>query len=198
MKKISGLICILMAFAAFFGSTSAQTVKKMQDKYNSLPGFEVQFEQANAGISTLKGKLFYKKPNKMRAELKNLIMITDGKSTWNYQKSSKKVIISTYEENDASLLNFSKIVFEYPKKCAVKESLDNGVTVLDFTANDKKMQYAHIKCWVKPDLSISKIELTDRANHTSSFVFSGWNFSAPSDSQFTFEPGKGVQVIDLR
>ena len=46
------------------------------------------------------GKFLFKKENQLRLELKNLIIVSDGKTNWNYNKKQNKVIITNYDEND--------------------------------------------------------------------------------------------------
>ena len=87
---------LIIIFFSFISIKAQDThlLKKLQENFNSLKDFSADLVQLNNGKINLEGKIFFKKENNLRLELKNLIIVSDGKTNWNYNKRLKKVIIS--------------------------------------------------------------------------------------------------------
>ena len=103
MKKY--FIFLLVAFFLFqpIKAQNTKLLNDLQNHFNSIKDFSADLVQLNNGKVNLEGKLFFKKENNLRLELKNLNIVSDGKTNWNYNKGQKKVIISNYDENDPSV-----------------------------------------------------------------------------------------------
>ena len=90
------LISLLVLFYSIVGfAQSAESVlKSLQNKFDSISDLSADVNQKSNGKSSLSGKLFFKKENKLRMEFGNQTIIADGTTSWNYNKKDKKVIIS--------------------------------------------------------------------------------------------------------
>ncbi|MBI5726645.1 MAG: outer membrane lipoprotein carrier protein LolA, partial [Ignavibacteriales bacterium] len=144
------------------------------------------------------GKLFHKKENKTRVDFKNMLIVSDGKTTWNLQKSAKKVIISAYDEQDASLLSFNKIMTYYPSVSQISEATEDDRQIITLTSKKATTHFSTIICVLNKDFTLQKISLTDRGGNKQSILFAGWKLTAPDEQLFTPGELKGVKIIDLR
>ena len=152
------------------------------------------------GKLNLEGKLFFKKENNLRLELKNLIIVSDGKTNWNYNKRLKKVIISDYDKNDPSVLSLKRIIFDYPAKCEVSETVEKGENVLVLKPKpDSGINADLIKIWINKENNVSRVSASESSGNDIEVRFSNYKINAGiQDSKFSFTPPQGTKVIDLR
>ena len=79
-------------FATSFAQDNAQTVlKNIQDKFISITDLSAQLTQSVNGNVNLKGKVYYKKENQLRFEFKNILIVSDGETSWSYNQKDNKV-----------------------------------------------------------------------------------------------------------
>jgi len=198
MKKVLflGFIFIGIIFAQ---SKEPALLKSLQNKFSSFNSFSVDFSQETNGKATLSGKLVYKKDNMIRLELKNLIISSDGETTWNFNKKDKKVIVSTYQPEDAAMLSPEKFIFDFPKKSAVSESSENGKRVLIFSALKNDNQFKQAKVILSGEMLPEQIVVTGNDGTLRIFHFTDFKENPPLEKDFfTFKIPQGVKVIDLR
>ena len=174
-------------------------LKSLRQKFNSITDISAEFTQSSNGRANLSGKFFYKKKNNLRLELKNLVIMSDGETSWNYNKKENKVIISSYDENDPSILSLTKIINEYPQRCTVDLQKDNGKNILVLTPKSTGINFKSVKIWIGPEDLIQKMEVLDLNNTAIQISFSNYQLNKKlPNSFFTFTPPKGSKVIDLR
>jgi outer membrane lipoprotein carrier protein len=200
MKKYLGFLLVVFLL---FQPVKAQNVKlleELQNHFNSIKDFSADLVQLNNGKVNLEGKLFFKKENDLRLELKNLIIVSDGKTNWNYNKRLKKVIISDYDENDPSVLSLKRIIFDYPAKCEVSETTEKGENVLVLKPKpDSGINADLIKIWINKESNVSRVSASEASGNNIEVRFSNYKINAGiPDSKFSFTPPQGTKVIDLR
>lgn len=201
MKNIS-INIFLIFFSLFSISIIAQnetstSLHKLQQKFNSLKDISADFVQSVNGQKNLTGKVFLKKENKIRLELKNLVLISNGKTTWNYNKKEKKVIISDYDDSDPSLFSLENIVDVLPSKCNVKNE-DNNIINLT-PKKDEKLNFSSVNIYVNPEDLIKSLLITTTEGKMIKIEFSEYKLNEKlPDSLFSLTPPKGSKVIDLR
>ena len=103
MKNIIRIIItIIFAFAAttISQNDADKVLNDLQTKLDTRKEFSVGFTQTGNGKNKVTGMLVFKKENKLRIDTKNFIIVTDGTTSWSYNKKENKVIISNYDEND--------------------------------------------------------------------------------------------------
>ncbi len=200
-KKLTGiLLCLLLISVGAKAQNGAdKMLKALQDKFKSIENISAVFVQTGNGKVNLSGKFFYDKDNKMRLEFKNLLIVTDGKTSWSYNKRENKVIISSYNPNDPSYFSLRQIIDVYPSKCNVTSEEDNGKDVLVLTPNKPGLNFSKAKIWIDSENLISKVLLTEQSGLPVQVDFSNYKVNVKlSRSTFTFTPPKGSKVIDLR
>jgi outer membrane lipoprotein carrier protein len=192
-------VLLLFLIQPVFAQNS-RLLKNLQSSFDSLKDFSADFVQLNNGKVNLEGKFYFKKKNKLRLELKHLIIISDGKTNWNYNKSQKKVIISNYDENDPSVLSLKRIIFDYPSKCQVTEGSDSSSNVLILKPNiNSGIDAFLIKIWVNKDNYVGKVSVIESSGNVLDVKFSNYKIDTGiPDSKFSFTPPQGTKIIDLR
>ena len=181
-------------------SQNSRLLKNLQSSFDSLKDFSARSVQLNNGRVNIEGKFYFKKENKLRLELKNLIIVSDGKTNWNYNKRQKKVIISNYDENDPSVLSLKRIIFDYPSKCQVTEGPDSSGNVLILKPNSNSGINAYlIKIWVNKNNNVKKVTIIQSSGNVLEVKFSNYKIDTGIlDSKFSFTPPQGTKIIDLR
>lgn len=198
MKTILSFIILIYSTVSF--SQSAESVlKSLQNKFDSISDLSVDVTQSANGKSSLSGKLFFKKNNKIRIELGNQTIVADGTTSWNYNKKDKKVIISDYDENGAGLLSINYLVYDYPKECDLSLSAEGGKTVLLLKPKSKKNNLGEVKLFINDENLIDKTMISNQSTGTMEVKFSNYKLNQNlSDSKFTFSAPEGTTVVDLR
>lgn len=200
MKKHTKILLLLLFLMQPVFSQNSRLLKNLQSSFDSLKDFSADLVQLTNGKVNIEGKFFFKKENKLRLELKNLIIVSDGKTNWNYNKRQKKVIISNYDENDPSVFSLKRIIFDYPSKCQVTEGPDKSGNVLILKPNSNSGINAYlIKIWVNKNNNVEKVTIIESSGNVLEVKFSNYKIDMGiPDSKFSFTPPQGTKLIDLR
>ena len=172
----------------------------VQKKYKSLTDFSADFKQSMNEKSSLKGKIFYSRGNKLRLELKNSTIISDGTILWNYNKGQKKVVINNASGSDPSFFTTDKFLYDYPSKSGVTmEKEDNQEVLVLVPQKESNLNFKKAKIWVNQDYLIIRISVENLSGTNMNLQFSNYNLNRNlPESMFTFSPPEGTNIIDLR
>ena len=177
---------------------ASEMLKQLQNKINSLKNITADFTQSFNGGENLKGKFYYQKNDKMRVETGNIILVSDGSSTWNYNRVQKKLIISSNSQSDQSLLSLKTIVNSLPPKCNIK-SIDGNDSEIILTPKEKGLTFNSIKIYVNQNNLINALSIETKDKQTVRIELSNYKLDSKlPDSLFKINPPKGSKVIDLR
>ena len=166
---------------------------------NQLHDLSAQLTQSVNGNVNLKGKVYYKKENQIRFEFKNILIVSDGETSWSYNQKDNKVIITDYESEGNKILSMRQIIFEYPQDCDLSTFKSEDQTVLELIPNDNEFSFTSIKLFIDGDNLITKALIDDPATGEIQIELSDYQLSKNlPDSFFQFSPPEGSQVIDLR
>ena len=202
MKNIIRIfITIIFVFATttFSQNDAVKVLNDLQTKFDTIKDLSVDFTQSGNGKNKLAGMLVFKKENMLRIDTKNFIIVTDGTTSWNYNKKQNKVIISNYDENDPSVFSINELVYELPAESDIELSNENGQNVLTLTPNSYEYSFNSVKLWLNEDNLISKVVLNDAAIGIVKVKFSNYQLNQNlKDSEFSFTPPEGSRIIDIR
>ena len=202
MKNIIRIfITIIFVFATttFSQNDAVKVLNDLQTKFDTIKDLSVEFTQTGNGKNKLTGMLVFKKENKLRIDTKNFIIVTDGITSWNYNKKQNKVIISKYDENDPGVFSINELVYELPAESDIELSNENGQNVLTLTPNSYNYSFDSAKLWLNEDNLISKVVLNDAAIGIVKVKFSNYQLNQNlKDSEFSFTPPEGSRIIDIR
>ena len=191
---------VLVCFTGILAQNGkGNLLKKVQDKYKSISSFSANFIQYS-GNKKISGKFFYKKNNNIRLETKNSTIISNGITDWNYVKNQNKVIISKYDDSDASMFSFKKIISELPPESNIEQTAENGNHILVIILKeDSDLNFNQVKLWINDNDLVKKIEIKEKNNSLLNIELSDYKLNQDlPDSQFSFDPPEGSKVIDLR
>jgi len=195
------LISLLVLFLSTVGFTqNAESVlKSLQNKFDSITDLTADVAQKNNGQSNLTGKMYFKKENNIRLELGNQTIVADGKTSWNYNKKNKKVIISDYDEAGSGLVSINYLVYQYPSECDLSLSTEGTSQILNLKPKSKKNNLGEVKLYISKENMIDKALISNPAGGTMEVSFSNYklNQNLP-DAKFSFTEPEGTTVVDLR
>ena len=195
---------ILIISFIYFNQTVAQddakvVLKNIQNKFDSITDLSAQITQSVNGQVNLKGKVYYKKENHLRFEFKNILIVSNGETSWNYNEKQNKVIITDYESEGNKILSIRQIIYEYPDDCELSTYELEGNKVLQLIPKDDTFSFNSIKLFINGDNLITKALIDDPAAGAIQIDLSDYqiNKNLP-DSYFSFSPPEGSQILDLR
>lgn len=201
---ITRIFLVSIFILTFISSIIAQenagaVLKNIQDKFGSMNDLSAQITQFVNDKVNLKGKVFYKKENHLRFEFDNMLIVSDGETSWNYNKKQDKVIITDYDTEGNKILSIRQIIFEYPEDCELNTYEFEGKKVLELIPKDDIFSFNSIKLFIDSENLIAKVLVDDPATGTIQVDLSNYqlNKNLP-DSYFQFSPPEGSQVLDLR
>lgn len=174
-------------------------LKSVQEKFNSITDLSAQITQSVNGQVNLKGKVYYKKENHLRFEFKNILIVSDGETSWNYNEKQNKVIITDYQNEGNKILSIRQIIYDYPNDCELNTYELEGQKVLQLIPKDDTFSFSSIKLFIDGNNLITKALIDDPATGVIQLDLSNYqiNKNLP-DSYFSFSPPEGSQVLDLR
>jgi outer membrane lipoprotein carrier protein len=180
-------------------SEAEELLTTIQNKFLSIKDLSAQLTQSINGKVNLKGKVFYKKENHVRFEFDNVLIISDGETSWNYNEKQDKVVITNYESDGGKILSIRQLIFEYPENCELKAFETGGKRNLELIPKDDMFSFNSIKIFTNSDNLITKVMVDDPA--TGNIQIDLYNVELNKnlpDGYFQFSPPEGSQVIDLR
>jgi len=199
-KLIVASIFILTFISSGIAQENANAVlKNIQDTFNAISDLSAQITQSVNDKVNLKGKVFYKKENRLRFEFDKMLIISDGETSWNYNKKQDKVIITNYDSEGNKILSMRQILFEYPEDCELSTFEYEGKKVLELIPQDDTYGFNSVKLFIDSENLITKVLVEDPATGKIQIDLSNYqlNKNLP-DSYFQFSPSEGSQVLDLR
>jgi outer membrane lipoprotein-sorting protein len=198
MKFLISLLVFLLSTVGF--TQNAESVlKSLQNKFDSITDLTSDISQKNNAQSTLTGKMYFKKDSNIRLELGNQTIVADGKTSWNYSKKNKKVIISDYDEAGSGLLSINYLVYQYPSECDLSLSTEGSHQILNLKPKSKKNNIGEVKLFISKENLIDKAVIANSGSGTMEVSFSNYKLNQNlSDSKFLFTAPEGTTVVDLR
>ena len=200
IRNIFILILTIFFYSNLIAQNDAEALlKSIQDKFDSINDLSANITQSVNGKVNLKGKVFYKKENNLRFEFKNSLIVSNGETSWNYNKKQNKVIITSYDTEGNKIFSIRQMIYEYPKECELSTYESEGENVLQLVPGNNSLSFSSVKLFITNDNLISKVLIDDPASGSIQVDLSDYqiNKNLP-DSMFSFSPPEGSQVLDLR
>lgn len=204
---------ILLAVIAFFlpalsfaQDDAATVVSKLQSKYESITSIRADFTQevSSKGMPAMKseGKVWLKKPGKMRWEYKKPakdLIVSDGRTIWLYQPDLNQVIerpafLSASSMATDFLSGIGNIEKEFDVKLAALESANH---VLILTPKQEQTSLKKLILEVGKENSIvEKTTITDHFGNQTAVTFTNIKLNASmKDSLFKYTPPKDAAIV---
>lgn len=178
------------------------------EQINKMNALEVKFNLKDTEYPNLElqGSLKAQKGNKYYINLGQRILVSNGKSVWNYNPRDKTVMLNKFNANNKDL-SFEDIFFTLIKSSKpiafYKSNKSNGKSLnyLELDVNQdlkNKFKFTNLKVGLDNSNNIKSIEMINGKN-VKTWDISSLNSKASfKDSEFEFETPKDVELIDLR
>ncbi len=208
MKRI--IIFILAMFLMSGAQDVQDIIEEVQETYDEIDNFAASFKKVEkfkltGSENETTGKIFIKDGTKYRFESEDQVIVTDGKTVWTYNGITKQLIIDRFRENSGAMLP-RDMLFKYPKEYLAsflgeEEWGNKTMFVVKLDPKDNIHGFIkNMKLWVEDDeWIVHKIETIDLNGNSS--IFEIYNMDTKkklSEDLFTYAPGDGIEVIDLR
>ena len=194
-------IIFILIFSLLTGFSNGQTMlEKVQKKFYSIKDFTADFVQKSDGALNLSGKIKFKQKDKIRIEVGNILIVSDGKTNWNYNKKTNKIIISTIEEETPSIFSINQLINNIPSKGMVSERKDSNYNIIKVEFNDSSginLDFAEL--YFNNSYKIKKILLKGDSFGILEIYLTNYKENVElKNSIFELTPSKGTEIIDLR
>jgi outer membrane lipoprotein-sorting protein len=200
MIRSSFLIFLFFTAISFISDKEEKLLRSLQEKFETINDLSVDIVQKTNSKKVFAGKLSYKKENKFYLDLKNILVVSNGSTLWNYNKNQNKVIINKVDKTYPSFFSFNRIVYDYPSECTITFEKEDDSDILIFVPKENSnLSFYEAKLWITKDYLISKIMLNGGVSENVEVVFSNYNLNQSlGDSKFIFNPPEGSTIIDFR
>jgi outer membrane lipoprotein-sorting protein len=171
----------------------------LQSRFDSIYDLSANITQSISGKTNLTGKILYKKENKLRFEFKNILVVSDGETSWNYNMRDNKVIITNYATEGTNILSINQLIYEYPEECDISAYELEGQIILEFIPNTSTLNFSSVKLWIDDNNLVTRALFEDPATGLIQIDLSNYklNTNLP-DNHFSFTPPEESEIIDLR
>jgi outer membrane lipoprotein-sorting protein len=196
MKKILFFVCLFTVMV--FAQDADQLLKNVKERFEGIKDFSAEIRQEGSN-QVFNGKLYYKQTDKFRLELKDMIIVSDGSTVWNFNKKDNRLVIDEVDNAASFPFSFEKILNEYAPKSNLSSSIDGNLRVLSFTPKPgTNLNFSSARLWINKDNLVKRISVNNGSESiTLRLTEYKLNQDQP-DSRFTFKAPEGSRVIDLR
>ena len=200
------LLIILLGTSCFGQETASSLAGKIENSLVSSAGISMQFEIAGEGKVSL---IINNESNQARIESPSILIISNGKTIWNYDKKADRVTIDNISSNSPFLEPHN--LFQFSRNYSSRIISTNGDNyVLEFTPNEKissslkaaggieKLELTVIS--TKVGMKILKAAATSASGKTavSGLTIKPLSLKSVNKYDFNFKPKSSTKVIDLR
>jgi outer membrane lipoprotein carrier protein len=192
--------------------TAAEFAQTVQKKYDSIKDFSADFVHAYEGGAlhkkiTERGRLFIKKPGKMRWEYtapEEKLFVSDGMKMYSYLPADKQVIVSSIPRADEAttpmlfLAGKGSLTKDFtPSLVELPKGMPAGSRTLKLVPKARQRDYDWLMLVVDPaTLAFRGLVTVDSQGGISSFSFANLKEnSGLADKDFTFKIPRGVDIV---
>jgi outer membrane lipoprotein-sorting protein len=216
MKKMYTLVLLLAAVVSAQAQTKSDPeAKKILDavsaKFRTFKSpqasFTYQVENAQGKVLSAKKGAVNMKGNKYKVTMGGMEIFSDGRTSWNFDKSSNEVTVSGVDGSGSAMTpqklftNFYDKDFLY-KLNGEKKVAGKSVQEIELTPTDKTKPFHKVYVLVdKATKTIYNARFLEKSGNRYSYTINSLNpNSTVPDAAFVFDTKKypGVEVVDLR
>jgi len=170
-------------------------------------GFSYKVEDANGKTMSSKKGTVWMKGSKYRVSFGGQEIFSDGKTVWNYDKSSNEVTINDVDASASSVTPQKLFTDFYDKDFLYilngeKKSGSKTLQEIEMTPTDKSKNFHKVYLQVDKDTkTIYSTKVLENGGNRYTYTVSNMKTNSPvADNQFLFDKSKypGVEEVDLR
>jgi len=211
MKRFWSLLLVCAAALPAADFDLQLTLRKLEDRYNSIRTLRLEFEQTLSFATqptakrTETGVLYMRKPGKMRWDyltpLKK-VFLSDGKDVYFYSSAANRVEKSKLKETDDMRAPLAFLIgrldFQRDFKMYRIETRAEGKRWITAIPKSDKAPYREVQFQLEPDFSIAQLKVFGYDESIMEFRFRNEKLNAPVDDKlFTFTPPEGAEVVNV-
>lgn len=216
MKKTFTLFCLLAA--VFFAEAQVKNdpdAKKVLDAVSAKfktykspqASFTYRIENAQGKVLSSKKGTVAMKGNKYRVSIPGMEIFSDGKTSWNYDKSANEVTVKEVEPASGEFTPQKLFTAFYDRDFLYKLNGDRKegnkqLQEIEMTPTNKNRPFHKIYLWVdKRTKTIYSAKILEKTGNRYSYTVNSFNSNAAiPETHFSFDKKKypGVEVVDLR
>lgn len=189
-----------------YSQSADEVFRRVQTMYGESESLRAQFFSRLPGTATpMRGTLLVKRGNKFRLDMNGRTITCNGQIVWNYEHSTKKILISTFKNNPATI-SPEKIFLSFPKTYTPAVQQENAadgkilrLTLTPVDARDAVAGMQEVIMRLTPGTyQLREIKINDGTT-TYQWMMTELTLQAKlKNEQFEYKPPKGAQIIDLR
>lgn len=201
------LAALAPASAMAQNATGDALLARLQTRYRSLSGLRAQFTQTmqaeGAAAQTFSGTLTAQ-GNRYRVEAGPQVFVTDGRTTWMYDRRRNQVVVNRYVANQTA---FSPTTFfgSAGQRFRVTNVRSTGsgaaqVHTLTLAPRSQSEMFQTVTLTMRnADNTVSRVEMQDANGTAMTYELRNLQLNPriPA-STFTFASPRGAEVVDLR
>jgi chaperone LolA len=209
MKPMLPLRLAALALAALVlsaGQARAQdanaVAQRLQARYQAIDALEADFTQSFGG-ATLRGTLTVR-GGAFRVELPSQTLVSDGTTLWSYSPDDNQVVVQDYTEEDLGF-SIGQVFTDYLsvfRPTGATQATIGGVRhdVLALVPRESGTSVRDATLYVRSSDAVpTRVRVHDVNGQTLAFDLANVRLNPSLTSEtFTFQPPRGVEVIDLR
>ena len=170
-------------------------------------GFSYKVEDASGKTMSSKKGTVWMKGSKYRVTFGGQEIFSDGKTVWNYDKSTNEVTINDVDASSGSLTPQKLFTDFYDKDFLYilngeKKSGNKTLQEIEMTPTDKSKNFHKVYLQVDKDAkTIYSTKVLENGGNRYTYTVSTMKTNSPvADNQFSFDKSKypGVEEVDLR
>ena len=170
-------------------------------------GFSYKVEDAKGKTMSSKKGTVWMKGSKYRVSFGGQEIFSDGKTIWNYDKSTNEVTINDVDASGSSLTPQKLFTDFYDKDFLYilngeKKSGNKTLQEIEMTPTDKSKPFHKVYLQVDKDAkTIYSTKVLENGGNRYTYTVSTMKTNSPvADNQFSFDKSKypGVEEVDLR
>lgn len=206
IAPVTALLCVCLAYGAVYARGAGDIIKRLQERYEKIQSIEAGFTQvtkdAFGGSTTSKGRVYLKKPGRMRWDYISPVkdrIISNGRVLWFYQPDLNQAVKTMVRGEESGIAkDFLSGVGSIERVFRERKvSKKGGVYTIELTPKNDRPDMESLTLKVgESDLVVLGFVVTDRLGGRT-----GVDFSAPvingdmADDLFEFKAPDGVVVI---
>ena len=183
-------------------------VKRVAEFAGTITSLSCAFERTHVWAGTdlrqhIQGRLWLREPRHLRVEKKDLTIVTDGITTWNYLPRNNQVQVYDFAENGEVYLSPHTVMSRYvdvrrPVLRGTETIGGRDCDIVELLTEDPDGK--RVTVWIDRERAIplKTMEETPGGDVTTHVLSDVAVNSDLPDSLFTFEPPPDTEVLDLR
>ncbi len=199
------VLVLPLAGARAQAQSADEVIRSVERHYAELTTLTAQVSQKNIltavnRTQTFEGRLFIKKPGRLRLEYTNgQLIVLDGKEVWFYSRKSEQAIRRAFHDFEQANIPVAFLLGAGDIRSEFEATLADPAAprVLDLTPRKSRVAMRRLRMEVDDAGRIRSMTIHDASGNSSEIVFSDLRESVSLDDRlFRFRAPRGTEIIE--